>query len=91
LKSKYDGSCKDCKTTHKVGDEIGKNSNGSWCINGMGCLSAFANFTKPTPPPESKTKDIIEEIKQLVKEFGEMEAPKFESIMKYAISRSMSR
>ncbi len=60
------------------------------------------NTPEPSPKPKTTVKspvnspilkisDIIEEIKLLKLEFGEIECAKFESIMKYAISRMMRR
>ena len=42
-------------------------------------------------PQVIEISDIIEEIKLLKSEFGEIECQKFESVMKYAISRMMNR
>lgn len=93
MQSKFDSMCKDCKTTHKIGDEVNQNSNGSWCRNGKNCVATCSDVSSGSIPPktETKTSDIIEELKQIIKEFGDLEPAKFESIMKYCISRMMSR
>ena len=67
------------------------------CTNGL--LSKDKTQTTPEPkivksavkPQVIEISDIIEEIKLLKSEFGEIECAKFESIMKYAISRMMNR
>ena len=43
----------------------------------------------PVNTPKIDISEIIDEINLLKKEFGELECAKFESIMKYAISRTM--
>ena len=50
IPAKYQGSCKDCGTTHAIGDMIDKNGKGSpnkmgeimahWCKNGKNCQGA---------------------------------------------------
>ncbi len=66
------------------------------------CKKPDTLFPEPSPKPKTTVKspvnspilkisDIIEEIKLLKLEFGEIECAKFESIMKYAISRMMRR
>ena len=39
--SKFAGKCKDCGSTHGIGDQIEKNNNGNYCRNGKNCQGAM--------------------------------------------------
>ncbi len=54
MQSKYDGKCKDCATTWKVGAEINKNKSNNWCSKGDNCGTST----------ETKTHEpLIDEVK----------------------------
>ena len=49
MESKYDGKCKDCSITWKVGAEINKNKNNNWCSKGDNCTKSGATIvSEPT-------------------------------------------
>ena len=53
--SKFDGKCKDCGTVHKIGDQIEKNANEHWCINGKNCQGTMQTQGSVPTPPSSAT------------------------------------
>lgn len=74
LSSKYDGKCKDCGTTHVIGDAIDQNNNGHWCKNGTNCQGAIEmSSTTPKSYPdkpatsEPTPEELINTAKSLLK------------------------
>jgi len=67
MESKYDGVCKDCGATHKIGDEIDKNANDHWCKDWDHCQGAKGSDSqsKEVEAPPGKIRSGVPTVEEL--------------------------